>query len=248
MDFHAWGSYETTLKDTTLIIPIVSTANLPQLAVDLLISSLQLETVGILDSHFLHPVVGGREDGQDGVTTPLEVYGRQGFPFHLIQQRSPVIKSRKRECVDALFKFITNSGFSAVLILSGLDLSNRVDAHMYTPAYHLIPTQISPASIASSPLSLITSTIPPFSTSSTTEPVLPSSGITPLILKSLPSTQFPPTALILQYVLEGDNREDASLLATIVARVIGSQPFAWKEPESWMQGLFGTPHDQTLFG
>lgn len=22
----------------------------------------------------------------------------------------------------------------------------------------------------------------------------------------------------------------------------------WKEPSSWKQGLFGAPHDQTLFG
>ena len=114
---------------------------------DLLISSLKLERVGILDSHFLHPVVGGREDGQEGLTTPLEVYGRRGFPFHIIQQRSPVIKvsiyawrlcylvllspkRRKRDFVDALLNFIATSGFSGVLILSALDLSHRIDAHM----------------------------------------------------------------------------------------------------------------------
>lgn len=52
--------------------PIVSTANVPQLAVDLLITSLALEQIGIFDSGDLVPVVGGREDGDKGITLPLE--------------------------------------------------------------------------------------------------------------------------------------------------------------------------------
>lgn len=72
--------------------PIVSTANLGQLAVDLLVSSLGLERVGIFDSDFVFPAVGGREDGSTGVTTPLELFGKKGFPFYFLQQRSPVIK------------------------------------------------------------------------------------------------------------------------------------------------------------
>ena len=52
--------------------PIVSTANVPQLAVDLLITSLALEQIGVFDSRDLVPVVGGREDGDEGITLPLE--------------------------------------------------------------------------------------------------------------------------------------------------------------------------------
>jgi proteasome assembly chaperone 2 len=54
--------------------------------------------------------------------------------------------------------------------------------------------------------------------------------------------------------MEGDNREDAKLLATAVARILGEDVLkrlpkeGWKEPESWKIGLFGTAVDETLYG
>lgn len=50
----------------------MSAANVAQLAVDLLIASLSLRSVGVFDSRDLVPIVGGREDGEEGVSTPLE--------------------------------------------------------------------------------------------------------------------------------------------------------------------------------
>lgn len=88
----------------------MSTANISQLAVDLLVVSLSLKKIGIFNAKDLVPVVGGREDGEEGITTPLEcmyiiaslynksslrlpkVYGRDGVDIVIIQQRSPVIK------------------------------------------------------------------------------------------------------------------------------------------------------------
>jgi hypothetical protein len=52
--------------------PVVSAANVAQLAADLLIASLSLRLVGVFDSCDLVPVVGGRDDGEEGVCTPLE--------------------------------------------------------------------------------------------------------------------------------------------------------------------------------
>jgi proteasome assembly chaperone 2 len=54
--------------------PVVSTANIAQLAVDLLIASFSLRVIGVFDSRDLVPVVGGREDEEEGirVSTPLE--------------------------------------------------------------------------------------------------------------------------------------------------------------------------------
>ena len=50
---------------------MVSAGNVAQLAVDLLISTLKLEQIGVFDSRDLIPVAGGREDGP-GISTPLE--------------------------------------------------------------------------------------------------------------------------------------------------------------------------------
>ena len=50
----------------------MSTANIAQLAVDLLIASLSLQVIGVFDSRDLVPIVGGREDDAEGICTPLE--------------------------------------------------------------------------------------------------------------------------------------------------------------------------------
>lgn len=104
----------------------MSTANIAQLAIDLLIASLSLRVIGVFDSRDLVPVVGGREDGAEGISTPLEselrapfflfqsssfkkrlrdfpsVFGSEGCEIVVIQQRSPVLvvrlKSRRPSC------------------------------------------------------------------------------------------------------------------------------------------------------
>ena len=69
--------------------------------------------------------------------------------------------------------------------------------------------------------------------------------------------------------MEGDNRDDAALVASAIAKILSTDNkikgdqfslvsphhehlinFAseWKQPESWRQGLFGTLEDNTLFG
>jgi len=58
------------LGGAVLILPIVSTGNVGQLAVDLLIATFGLKRVAVMDSKYLVPVVGGREDGEEGITTP----------------------------------------------------------------------------------------------------------------------------------------------------------------------------------
>ncbi|KAF8332034.1 PAC2 family-domain-containing protein [Cantharellus anzutake] len=255
MEFQATTTVPLPFQDTTLVIPIVSAANLGQLAVDLLVSSVGMQRVGIFDSEYLFPVIGGREDGLPGITTPLELFGKEGHPFYLLQQRSPVIKSCKSEFISALIDFAQKQKFSSVLILSGLDLSHRDDAHMITPVYHLLPSHNRSLAPSSGPISTLSALIPAYTGRTDLKDLhLPSSGITKQLLRSLPPTGFPATGVILQYVLEGDNREDAYLMANIVGRVLGLSEFgrhlqfSWKEPSSWKQGLFGTPHDQTLFG
>lgn len=51
---------------------MVSTANVAQLAVDLIIATLSLVRVAILDFEYCIPVVGAREDGLHGIITPIE--------------------------------------------------------------------------------------------------------------------------------------------------------------------------------
>ncbi|KAJ7859695.1 PAC2 family-domain-containing protein [Mycena leptocephala] len=232
------------LTGKTLIVPVVSTANVSQLAADLLIASLSLERIGFFDSSFLVPVVGSCEDGASGVSTPLELYGKAGLDIVVVQQRSPALKSQKQEFIKTLLEFIQTSGVASALFLSGVDLSNRTDSQMLTPTYQIRPTNAVP--LSSTPLAL------PLQNAAESEPdvpFIPGGSLTRRILQTLSkSPSSVPTAAILQFVLEGDNRADAALLASVVVAVLGLSIGGFKEPRSWKQGLFGAPPDQTLYG
>ncbi|KLO19520.1 hypothetical protein SCHPADRAFT_918582 [Schizopora paradoxa] len=260
--YSAINSNVEFLKGKTLVVPVVSVANIAQLAVDLLIASLGLKRIGILDSSYLIPVIGPRDDGEAGFTTPLELYGKEGLDVVFIQQRSPAMKEQKQEFVDLLMTFVRDYKIGALLLLAGVDLSNRSDAQMSSSTYK-INLKRSP-NLESTPLSKVSS-LPTYSfapaqhsptkeTSSTDAPFIPGGGLTRRILSTLSSTDSTithvPTACILQFVLEGDNRGDAVYFARAVAELlsIDRHVVAWKQPSSWAAGLFGTTHDQSLYG
>jgi len=247
------------LRGKTLVVPVVSAANIAQLAADLLIASLSLHLVGVFDSRDLVPVVGGREDGEEGVSTPLELFGKEGCDVAVIQQRSPVLLPRKQEFIDALLQFLRDSKISSSLFLSGVDMSDRTDAQMITPTYYIRPSNSPPwensplASISQLPIPEYSSPVSQYPGAAASQdegpiPFIPGGGLTRRILHNLPESWDIPTAALLQFVLEGDNRSDASLMAAVVAKVLSLEVQEWRQPFSWQQGLFGTPHDQTLYG
>lgn len=134
-----------------------------------------------------------------------------------------------------------------------------------TPTYHIRPSNTSDFTgtplhnLSNLPIPLYTSPVHsnPFlahegvQISSPSEvPFIPGGGLTRRILTSI-STQNEwtiPTACLVQFVLEGDNRADAGHLASVTARILGKEISLWKQPGSWRDGLFGTPHDQSLYG
>jgi len=238
--------------------PVVSTANIAQLAVDLLIASFSLRVIGVFDSRDLVPVVGGREgEEEEGISTPLELFGSEGCDIVVIQQRSPVLVTRKQEFINALLQFLQESKLSATLFLSGVDMSNRTDAQMITPTYYIRPPN-SPSwdnsplsSISQLPVPEYSSPVAQYAGASQDEgpiPFIPGGGLTRRILSYIPESWQIPTAALVQFVLEGNNSSDASLMAAVVAKVLSLEVQQWRVPDSWKQGLFGTPHDQTLYG
>ncbi|KAH7888704.1 PAC2 family-domain-containing protein [Phlebopus sp. FC_14] len=249
-----------TLTGKVLLVPVVSVANVAQLAADLFIASLDLGRVGVFDPKCLVPVVGACEHGAAGITTPLELFGSSSTDIAVIQQRSPVLKAFKKDFCHDLLEFTRTSGVSAVIFMAGVDMSNRHDAQMLTPTTYFCPPG-SP-SLASTPLaSLAQLPIPPYSSPVpqfpptdgeksvvSVVPFIPGGGLARRILGSVPSSWQIPTLCLLQYVMEGDNRLDAQLLAVVVAKALNHSVSSWKQPPTWGYGLFGTPHDQTLYG
>jgi proteasome assembly chaperone 2 len=155
-------------------------------------------------------------------------------------------------------------------------MSNRTDAQMMfvtiksfsqfhrylysspsTPTYHIRPPsspswECSPlSSISQLPIPEYSSPVSQFPGAPHDEgpiPFIPGGGLTRRILSSLPESWEIPIVALLQFVLEGDNRSDASLMAAVVAKALTLDVQEWKQPFTWQQGLFGIPHDQTLYG
>ncbi|KAF8919886.1 PAC2 family-domain-containing protein [Mucidula mucida] len=244
-----------TAFNKPLILPIVSAANVSQLAADLLIESLSLQHIGTFDPGYFIPMIGGRENDEAGVSTACELFGSDEVNLIVMQQRSPTLKARKQEFVDALLGFIQKSGFTSVTFLSGVDLSNRTDAQMMTPFYQISPSTSPPfPGLADLPIPAYSSPVPQRihdnGNPESPVPFIPGGGLTRRILSSLPPSWPIPTVSLLQFVLEGDNKADAQMLASVVAQVGNFHALIkqWKQPTSWSAGLFGTPHDQTLYG
>ncbi|KIK91815.1 hypothetical protein PAXRUDRAFT_830513 [Paxillus rubicundulus Ve08.2h10] len=245
------------LSGKVLIVPVVSVANVAQLAVDLFIASLKLDRVGVFDPKYVVPVVGAREDVATGITTPMELFGKDDSNIAVIQQHSPVLKCFKQDFTDDLLEFIRNSGVSAVIFMGGVDMSNRTDAQMLTPTTYILPSASPP--LAEGPLApLADLPVPPYfspmpqglQNNSLHVPFIPGGGLSRRILSSIPGSWKIPAVCLLQYVIEADNRSDAQALAVVVARSLGNEVSVpnWTQPTSWSHGLFGTPHDQTLYG
>src|SRR5882762_3424974 len=118
-----------------------------------------------------------------------------------------------------------------------------------TPIYHLRPPN-SP-DWAATPLAALLNLFSAYTSPVTFNalPFIPGGGLTRRLLAAVPAA-CPPTAALLQFALEGDNRADAALFAAVVAKALRlDRHFAeWRQPSSWKVGLFGTPQDQTLYG
>ena len=81
-------------------------------------------------------------------------------------------------------------------------------------------------------------------------PIVPGGGLTRRLLSAFSTgLEKPiPIAAIVQFVVEGDNRGDAEFFARTTSHVVGIEVDNFKQPPSWKNGLFGTPHDQSLYG
>jgi proteasome assembly chaperone 2 len=79
-------------------------------------------------------------------------------------------------------------------------------------------------------------------------PFIPGGGLTRRIVTSIPRGWATPIASLLQFVIEGDNGSDAKFLASVVSKALDLGVTQWHTPSAWDVGLFGSPHEQDLYG
>ncbi|KAF8598696.1 hypothetical protein BDV93DRAFT_526612 [Ceratobasidium sp. AG-I] len=231
-------------------MPVISAGNVTQLSADLLIHTLGLRRAGVFDPSYHVPVVGG-QDGSNGagVSAPMELFGLPGGDVYVLQQRSPVLKDHKDAFVQRLLEMIGSSGFGSVLFLVGSDLSTRTDAQMSSMYYHLLAKDTAPDSISATSLGSLLglpTLDPPPDNDDRAGAVIPGTGLARRLLAAPGS--HPPRIALVQFVAEGDNIPDAHAMASMVANTLKIEIQGWKQPASWNFGMYGTPHDQQLFG
>ncbi|GAA98841.1 uncharacterized protein L969DRAFT_95519 [Mixia osmundae IAM 14324] len=234
-----------SFDQSTLLLPAVSIGNVPQLATDLLIHSHALQKIGTLSARDLVPVLGSADylptaaAPRRGLATALEVYATADHSLVTLQQRSPVLKSRKEHFVYELCDWIVASRFKRVVILSSLSAGARRDAELASQASPFRYFSLTSSSAALT-LQALCARIP---SRDAAIPLLPSAGLTRRYLEALKAVE---TAAILLYVAEGDNRGDACAMAemtSVVLQKLEVLPLGtpeWQEPKSWHRGLYGT--------
>ncbi len=99
--------------------PGVTSANVGQLAIDLIISTLHLPCVGQLETSCLLPCagIGAFDHLSQRVSLSLELFEcpvAQGAPVFVLQQRAPAARGCQRKYAEELARWISEAAFAEV--------------------------------------------------------------------------------------------------------------------------------------
>ncbi|KAJ2841726.1 hypothetical protein IWW36_006160, partial [Coemansia brasiliensis] len=124
-------SKQVHTQGSTLILPCVSIGNVPQLAVDLLINTLEATRIGIIHTSTLLPI-SSSTSGFDHLpkeqrSVPVEVYQTSDSKWTILQQRSPPLPKHQKKWARELVEFIKQGEFAKVVLLTSSDAALRAD-------------------------------------------------------------------------------------------------------------------------
>ncbi|ESO82678.1 hypothetical protein LOTGIDRAFT_155694 [Lottia gigantea] len=235
--------------------PCVSVGNVGQLATDLIISSLNLEKVGIIYHSSILPVIGNDPYTQFSqnncrLTTPCEVYENSSQDLVVLQQRSPLIKGKKEEFVTWLSDWIKENRFKQIIILTSSFAHERVDSQIFGCQLRILMSK----SVEEKNGKLFLETLKwkevekRHGDEMTDSIFLPGSGMAKQLFHKCSESSVLMMSL---FCSEGDNIQDSITLCNCLnswLHLIGPSKniHTWKTPESWKL-VYGSHFDQTLF-
>lgn len=247
------------VSDTILIVPSVSVANVPQLAIDLLICTLDLQLVCRLPEDYVYPFAGPRDlpatgstknPKDSGITTALEVFTSKTHGISVIQVRSPTLPGcRNRFILNTLLPFIKASNFSEVIIAGSTNsaLSEIIPPPKYKLFYENHTNgdlneqeqeavkKYDSLSTRLSNLSIASDKFPT-SEAPNNPDKLPESGIVLEALTAIAKAGLKVVAAVI-YVFEGDNLLDAKDLADELAALVELDVKAAKDDKQKLQWI-----------
>nr|XP_046188699.1 proteasome assembly chaperone 2 isoform X3 [Oncorhynchus gorbuscha] len=135
MMFVAAECTPTSFKDFTLIMPAISVGNVGQLAVDLIVSTLNMCRVGYIHTDCLIPMAGNNPyatfaENANDLSTNAEVYSSPELRLAVLQIRTPIIQTKSKKFCKLMVSWIKASGFSRTVVLSSSHAYQRDDQQL----------------------------------------------------------------------------------------------------------------------
>uniref|UniRef100_A0A1A7XIY7 Proteasome assembly chaperone 2 n=1 Tax=Iconisemion striatum TaxID=60296 RepID=A0A1A7XIY7_9TELE len=232
-------------------MPAVAVGNVGQLAIDLVVSTLNMSRVGYLHTDCLIPMAGNnpysscKEDAEE-LHCPAEVF------------TAAELKKKSKKFCQMLVSWIKSSGFSRTVVLSSSHAYQRDDQQLHgTPLRYLAtPSLLKVSADALKELGWREmERVPAFPgvKDADAEPRLciPGGGITKGLYSDSCLAEDLPLAVLLLFCSEGDNIPDALALVNHLNDWLHlldtpSSEIKWKIPTSWSL-LFGTGIPPALF-
>lgn len=230
----------TDLSNYTMVIPSVSVGNVGQLAVDLLITSLNMKKVGTIWHPAILPSVGSDPffAQKDTVCTACEMYANETQKIAAIQLRSGL----EFEKAVSFFQELT------ICLKNTLNIKNVI---ILTTTFAHEMHNISPNTfryISNQEHTEWTQNlnIPKIEPSSNGKYIVHGAGFAIKLYEYLiAETEFK-CSVIVKYTSEGDNRPDAVAMLELLQKILNIKVENIVCPSSW-QNVFGNPPPVEIF-
>uniref|UniRef100_A0A8D2I0F2 Proteasome assembly chaperone 2 n=2 Tax=Urocitellus parryii TaxID=9999 RepID=A0A8D2I0F2_UROPR len=259
------GDWVPDLTGFTLLMPAVSVGNVGQLAIDLIISTLNMRKIGYFYTDCLVPIVGNNpyateEDNSTELSTNAEVYSLPSKKLVALQLRSIFIKYKSKSFCEKLLSWVQSSGCAKVIVLSSTHSYQRNDLQLRSTPFRYLLTPSVQKNVQSKIQSLNwqemekSPCIPQMDDSEFCVRV-PGGGITKTLYDESCSKEIQ-MVVLLKFVSEGDNIPDALGLVEYLNEWLqiikpcsdnpATSALPWKIPSSWRL-LFGSGLPPALF-
>lgn len=223
-----------TIKNSLLLLPSISVANVPQLTADLLLHTLSFFKVGTLNDEFLYSFVSPVDylatvERPQGVSFGLELYYCEDKNLTLVQQRTPVIAGFHEEHLEkVIWPVIEQAQFQNVVLFHLLDaglVENILPGtlQVYTNTSLLLQS-LKLLQISDSCYRSLSSC-----------PEIETPNMKCLLKRLGESIDY---TIVVAYSYEGDNFDDSINMATTVASLLELDVSQWQTPVSWF-GVYG---------
>ncbi|XP_058115721.1 proteasome assembly chaperone 2 [Anopheles ziemanni] len=231
----------------SFIVPSVSVGNVPQLAVDVVIETLQLEPAGQVWHPALIPIVGPaafEHEPSASITTSAELYASEERKLLVLQIRAPLVGALQKQFFELLADFVRDRKLARVFLLSSCFSHEKFDIR--TGPFRYVSNEPYNQSDAAARLEDGQRWI------KHAGGVIHGGGYALKLQEALTSRGVA-TLVFFMYVSEGDNTAEGLMLARMLHAVSGEQLLPVQAdqvdvrvPKSWKH-LYGTGHPRALY-